>query len=90
MILVKIETNGVGHLAQTIDRISKIPEGWAIVPDDMETPNFPYGDITVEEVDGVMVVTKWVAKDKPVVGGNTEEPTATEIIDTLLGVTGNE
>lgn len=51
MRLVKIEAaeNG-GHQNQTINRISQIPEGWAVIPDDMETPNFPYGDITVEDI----------------------------------------
>ena len=38
-----------------------IPEGWAVVPDDLETPNFPFGIITVEEIDGVMTVTQWTA-----------------------------
>lgn len=89
LIKIKASKSG-GHFAYTIDHISKIPEGWAVIPDDMETPNFPYGEITVEEVDGVMVVTKWVATDKPVAEETPKEPSATEIIDTLLGVTGNE
>lgn len=34
------------------------PEGWAVIPDDMETPNFPFGEIetteeTVTEVETV-------------------------------------
>ncbi len=40
-------------------------EGWAVVPDDMEMTNFPFGDIEVEEIDGVMTVTKWTARDIP-------------------------
>lgn len=85
MKLIKIETKGVGHLAQTIDRISKIPEGWAIVPDDMETPNFPYGEITVEEIDGVKTVTSWTPGEIPVVKTETE-PSADEVLNALLGV----
>lgn len=42
-----------------------IPEGWAVVPDDMETPNFPFGDIEVKEIGGVMTVTKWTERDIP-------------------------
>lgn len=38
-----------------------IPEGWAVVPDDIETPNFPFGEV---EVDG-NVVTKWTAVEIP-------------------------
>lgn len=85
MRLIKIESKGVGHLAQTIDRISKIPEGWAVVPDNMETPNFPYGEITVEEIDGVKTVTSWTPSEMPVVNVETE-PSADEVLDTILGV----
>ena len=35
------------------------PEGYAVIPDDLETPNFPFGDIEVEEIDGIMTVTAW-------------------------------
>jgi hypothetical protein len=38
-----------------------IPEGWAVVPDNLDTPNFPFGNIVVEEIDGVMTVTRWTA-----------------------------
>lgn len=34
------------------------PEGWAIIPDDLETPNFPFGDITVDDQTPPLV-TKW-------------------------------
>ena len=36
-----------------------IPNGWAVIPDDMETSNFPFGEVTAEEIDGVMTVTSW-------------------------------
>lgn len=29
---------------------TRIPDGWAVIPDDMETPNFPFGEVEVEEV----------------------------------------
>ena len=38
-----------------------IPDGWAVIPDTMGTPNFPFGTVTAEEIDGVMAVTGWVA-----------------------------
>ena len=47
-----------------------IPKGYAVVSDDMETPNYPFGEVEVAEVDGVMTVTKWVAGTIPEV----EEP----------------
>lgn len=42
-----------------------IPDGFAVIPDGIETPNFPFGEIEVEETDGVMTVTKWVAGMMP-------------------------
>jgi hypothetical protein len=39
--------------------VSVVPEGWAVVPADMVCDNFPFGEVEVAEVDGVMTVTKW-------------------------------
>lgn len=67
-----------------------IPDGFAVIPDDIETPNFPFGEVTVEEKDGVMTVTKWVAGTMPEVEPEPEikaEPTADELLNALLGVT---
>ena len=44
---------------------TNIPDGWAVIPDDMETPNFPFGEVTAGDIDGVMTVTKWVAGEIP-------------------------
>jgi hypothetical protein len=92
MRLIKIEssTNNAHHY-QTINRISQIPEGWAVIPDDMETPNLPYGYITVEEIEGVMTVTSWTPGEMPEPSHVPEpEPTADELIDILLGVNADE
>lgn len=80
IIKISAETSG-GHFYQTTDRISKIPKGWAIVPDDMETPNLPYGDMTVEEIEGVMTVTSWTPIEIP---EPTPEPSAQDDIDAML------
>ena len=50
-------SNGA-HRNQT-GNFSVIPDGWAIVPDNIETPNFPFGEVIVEEIDGVATVTSW-------------------------------
>lgn len=42
-----------------------IPDGWAVIPDGMETENFPFGTVTVEEVNGVMAVTSWTPGTMP-------------------------
>lgn len=39
--------------------LSVVPEGWAVVPADLETENFPFGEVEVAEINGVMTVTKW-------------------------------
>lgn len=61
MRIVEIKTlRKGGHRNQGGDFIT-IPEGWAVIPDDMETPNFPFGEVEAEGIDGVMTVTKWIA-----------------------------
>ena len=39
--------------------VSFVPDGWAVVPADLVTENFPFGEVTVEDVNGVMTVTEW-------------------------------
>lgn len=39
--------------------LSVVPSGWAAIPADMECKNFPFGDVEVAEINGVMTVTKW-------------------------------
>lgn len=53
------------HNNQVIDCAIPVPDGWAVIPDDMDTPNFPFGDIEVAEIDGVMTVTSWTPGDMP-------------------------
>ncbi len=66
MRLIKIEKleNGA-HCNQTIDCVVNVPKGWAVIPDDMVCENFPFGEVTAEEIDGVMTVTNWVAGEIP-------------------------
>lgn len=58
-------SNGA-HRNQT-GNLSTIPDGWAVIPEGMETPNFPFGELTAENINGVMTVTSWTA-------GTTPEP----------------
>jgi hypothetical protein len=87
MRLIKIEKfeNGA-HDKQTIDRAINVPNGWAVIPDDMETTNFPFGDLTTEEINGVITVTSWTPGEIPEAEIIEREPTADEILKTLLGV----
>lgn len=86
IIEIKGLDNG-GHRNQTSD-FTTIPEGWAIIPEYMETPNFPFGDIEAEEIDGVMTVTKWEAREIPEpepIPEHTQPVTAEDILNALTG-----
>ena len=69
-MIIKIEAFKNGGHANQGHTPMIIPEGWAVVPEDMDLPNFPFGKVTVKEIDGVMTVTKWVAGTIP----KPEEP----------------
>lgn len=52
------------HRNQTGD-MTEVPAGWAVIPDGMETPNFPFGSIAAGEINGVMTVTGWTPGEVP-------------------------
>lgn len=86
MRLVEIAAleNGA-HRNQTIDIPTAIPTGWALIPDDMETENFPFGEATAEEVNGVMTVTNWTPGTIPEPEPEpTHEPTAQDDTDAMM------
>ena len=56
-------SNGA-HRNQT-SNIMNPPAGWAVIPEDMETPNFPFGEVKAEYINGVMTVTKWIPGEMP-------------------------
>lgn len=46
------------HRNFTTDMEVPVPEGWAVIPEEMEIPDtFPFVDIEIAEVEGVMTVT---------------------------------
>lgn len=95
MIIVKISINENGtHNNQTIYGTTDggpIPEGYALLPESLGTPetlkNFPCGEITVADVDGVPTVTSWTPLPMPEpepVPEPEPEPTTDEILSALL------
>lgn len=100
IIKIEAEANG-GHAYQTIDLLSKLPSGWAVIPmvtkfekteegikvesKEMDLPNLPYGDIEVKTICGVPTVTGWTPREIPEVPETEAEPTTDELIDILLG-----
>ena len=87
MRLIKIEKfeNGA-HDNQTVNGDINIPRGWAVIPEEMETPNFPFGDLTAEDIDGDMTVTSWTPGVIPEVPPIEKAPTVEEILNAMLGV----
>ena len=63
IIEIKARDNGA-HRNQTGD-FKTIADGWAVIPEDIELENFPFGEVEVDEIDGVMTVTKWTAGTIP-------------------------
>lgn len=82
MLKIAALPNGA-HINQ--DYHGKLPEGWAIVPADVELlENFPFGEVEVEEIDGVMTVVKWTPGALPEPEPETEPaPTLDDRVATL-------
>lgn len=70
MLIISVANleNG-GHDNQCSSTPIPLPEGWAVVPKSLGTietlENFPYGEITVEDVEGVPTVTSWTPLPVP-------------------------
>ena len=85
MIEIAALENG-GHRNQTYHGV--LPNGWAVVPDGMECENFPFGEVTAGEINGVMTVIGWVPGIMPEPTPEPEaEPTTEEVLNAMLGVT---
>lgn len=92
MTIIKIEPFENGAHANQTGGISTVPDGWALLPETVGTPAtleaFPFGEITVETVDGVATVSSWTPGTIPEPEPEPDnEPTAAELLDILLGVT---
>ena len=70
-------SNGA-HRNQTTGGSIALPDGWAVIPEGMELPNFPFGEVTAKKVSGVMTVTAWVAGELPEVEEIEEQPDEVE------------
>ena len=54
--IIEINTLENGGHRNQCGTFEIIPDGWAVIPDDMETPNFPFGNIEVKDEDIVEIV----------------------------------
>ena len=84
-IEIAAQDNGA-HRNQTYSGF--LPDGWALIPANLETENFPFGEITVEEMDGRMVVATWQPLPLPEPEPEPEpEPTQLDIIEAQVTYT---
>ena len=65
MTIIEISALDNGAHRNQSGNMQTVPDGWAVIPESMETKNFPFGDVTVEEINGVMTVTSWVPGETP-------------------------
>ena len=86
MIIIEIQSLDNGAHRNQNGGISVVPEGWAVVPADMECENFPFGDITVN-AETPPVVTKWTPLPMPEVEPVKEAPTQLDIIEAQVNYT---
>lgn len=77
--------NGAHDNLMNLQPLTEIPDGWAIIPDDMEVPDtFPFVDITVQGG----VVTAMTAGETPEpVPEPVPEPTAQERLEAQVTYT---
>ena len=59
MQIVEIDALSNGAHRNQTGGPSAPPDGWAVIPDDMGLESFPFGEVEVEKIKGVMTVTKW-------------------------------
>ena len=60
MTIIEISALDNGAHRNQSGNMQAVPDGWAVIPESMETKNFPFGNVTAEEIDGIMTVTSWV------------------------------
>lgn len=91
MTIIKIAPNANGsHDNQTTSTPMPVPEGYAVVPKELGTPetleNYPFGEVTVKVFEDVPTVTSWTPLPIP---EPEPEPqagyTAEDMINALLG-----
>lgn len=65
MQIVEIASLENGAHNNRIGDFAEVPAGWAVIPAGMELPNFPFGDLTVDETQTPTVVTAWTPLPVP-------------------------
>lgn len=84
MKIIEIAPLDNGAHRNQAGNFSAVPPGWAVIPADTECENFPFGEVEVAEVDGVMTVTEWTPGEIP---APEPEPTQLDIIEAQVTYT---
>lgn len=65
MQIIEIASLENGSHNNRVGDFAEVPTGWAVIPDSMETPNFPFGDLTVDETQTPPVMASWTPLPVP-------------------------
>ena len=86
MKIVEIKSLPNGGHRNHCGNFARVPDEWAVIPEGMETPNFPFGEVKAEEIDGVMTVTEWIPGTIPEPEPEPEaEPSVEDMLNALVG-----
>ena len=90
IIEIAPQSNGAHRNQTSNEVVPYIPEGWALLPESVGTPdmleNYPFGVVSVESIDGVPTVTSWTPLPVPEPEPAPEPaPTMEDVVKTLIG-----
>ena len=77
MQVIEIKTLENGSHRNQTGNFKKIPDGFAVIPDDMVLENFPFGKLHYRTINGIKTVTAWEALPLPEVENYEEIPSPT-------------
>lgn len=83
MTIIEISALENGAHRNQTGNMCTIPDGWAVIPDGMEIENFPFGNVAVEEINGVMTVTSWTPGTVPEPEPEPDGQTVDKRVETL-------
>lgn len=83
MRIIEIESLPNGAHRNQTGNFETIPDGYAVIPDSIETLNFPFGTIETENVEGVTTVTSWTPGTIPETDDTPESITIEERVTAL-------
>lgn len=87
MRIIEIQLLENGAHSNKESNSNVVPTGWAVIPSDLETPNFPFGNITVDDSTPPHV-TSWTAGELPEPEPEAEpEPTQLDRVEAQVTYT---